>query len=125
MRSLRCNSGFVMVEGIYLITFRGLSGWGQGLLFLRLGKVTGADAQGCLYDGSYTVQSNAIFFDLTLTVPPGVALVTATYPQPIVYTLPFQAVVTLQAMEEQTPFLVTLGPTQVNVIVKRLRSLEA
>src|SRR5579871_5757699 len=112
-----------MSDGIYLMTYRGAAGWGQGLLVLRDGKVTGADAQGGLYDGTFAQQPEGMTFDVQLTVPPGVVLVQGTQPQPTTYTVPFKAFLPYQSIEKELPVLVSLPPGPVNVIVKRLRAL--
>ncbi len=114
-----------MSAGIYLMTYRGAVGWGQGLLVLHQGRVTGADAQGGLYDGTFADQPDDIFLDLTMTVPPGVVLVQGSQPQPITYTVPFRANIPKQSIEQELPVLVSLPPGPVNVIVKRLRALDA
>ena len=41
------------MDGIYSVTFRGAVDWGIGMLVLRKGVVTGADAGGIYYDGHY------------------------------------------------------------------------
>jgi hypothetical protein len=112
-----------MSAGIYLMTYRGAAGWGQGLIVLRAGKVTGADAAGGLYDGTYDTQPKGMTFDLTLTVPPGVVLVQGTQPQPTTYAVPFKAFIPYEAIEKEQPVLVSLPPGPVNAIVKRLRAL--
>lgn len=112
-----------MSDGIYSITFRGLSDWGIGLLLLSGGTITGADAGGVLYDGHYQLSGSNIDLNVTLTVPPGVTLVQGTKPQPTPYTVPITASFPLsQLQSSQAQFLNTpLGP--VNVIFRKLRGV--
>jgi hypothetical protein len=113
-----------MADGIYTMTFRGAVGWGTGMLVLRKGTVTGADAGGALYDGVYEEKPNDIFLDLKMHVPAGVVLVQGTPPRPTPYEVPFKATVPKAAIENSSPVLVQLPPGPINVIVKRLRKLD-
>lgn len=111
------------MEGIYEIRFRGASDWGMGLLHLQGGKITGSDAGGVSYNGTYENQAGALFVKITLTVPPGATLVQGTAPQPRAYEVPFEAKIPKEALENQQPVLVSLPPGPVNVIFKKLRDL--
>ena len=113
------------MDGIYSMTFRGAVGWGMGMLVLRRGKVAGADAQGVRYDGEYSETSDDLRLDLEMVVPPGVSLVQGTPPRPIQYSLPFTATVPRHSIDAASPVLVQLPPGPVNVIVRRLRPLDA
>lgn len=113
-----------MSAGIYVMTYRGAVGWGQGLLHLQGGRVVGADAQGGLYDGIYTSRDDGILFQVEMTVPPGVTLVQGVPPRPTSYVIPFTAYIPFQAIENALPVLVELPPGPVNVIFKLLRKLE-
>ena len=112
------------MEGIYTMTFRGAADWGMGMLVLRGGTVTGADMAGGLYDGRYIELSEALVLEMKMTVPAGVALVQGTPPQDESYDLNFSFEVSKRAIENSEPVLVILPPGPINVIVKRLRSLE-
>jgi len=111
------------VNGIYALTFRGASGLGMGLLELRDGIAAGADAAGATYDGTYVETDQDIRLTLSMTVPPGVALVQGTRPRPVQYSVPFQATFPKTAIETNEPILIDLPPGPVNVIVRRLRTL--
>ena len=112
------------MDGIYVMTFRGAVGWGTGLLVLRRGIVTGADAMGALYDGKYVEQGSDVAFDLKMTVPPGVSLVQGTQPQPTQYVVPIAVKVAKASIANSQPVLLNLPPGPVNVIFKLLRTLD-
>src|SRR5215471_3431336 len=112
------------MDGIYAMTFRGALDWGMGMLVLRRGTVTGADASGVLYDGSYSEAAETIFLDVKMTVPPGVTLVVGTPPQPRSYVVPLNAAVSKSFIENSEPILLHLPVGPVNVILRRLRRLE-
>jgi hypothetical protein len=112
-----------MLDGIYSITFRGRADWGMGLLILQNGVITGADAAGALYDGSYQERGPDVDVKLTLTVPPGVTLVQGTAPQPKQYSVSSQTTLPIRAMLEGKPILMDLPPGPVNVIFRRLRAI--
>src|SRR4051812_1698795 len=112
-----------MIDGIYSINFRGAVTWGQGMLVLQKGAVTGADAAGVMYQGQYSESNEAIVLDLVMTVPPGALLVQGTPPRATAYNVPFKATVPKTSIENSQPVLVSLPPGPVNVIVKRLREL--
>jgi len=113
-----------VVDGIYIMSYRGAIGWGLGMLLLRRGIVTGADMLGGLYDGCYEERPDDLVFDLKMTVPAGVILVQGTRPQPKPYDVPFNAVVPKRAIETHEPVLVQLPPGPVNAIFTLLRPLE-
>jgi hypothetical protein len=118
------NSEILMLDGIYTMTFRGSADWGIGMLVLRGGKVTGADAGGALYDGRYVERPDGLLVEMTMTVPAGLSLVQGTPPQAKPYEVPFNALIPKRALENSEPVLVELPPGPVNVIVRRLRSLD-
>jgi hypothetical protein len=113
-----------VIDGIYTMSYRGAIGWGQGLLLLRRGVVTGVDIVGAFYDGRFVERDEDVSFELKMTVPAGVILVQGTAPQPRPYEVPFNAVVPKRAIETLEPVLVQLAPGPVNVIFKLLRPLE-
>jgi hypothetical protein len=115
-----------MNDGIFTMTYRGVSGdWGMGLLMMRRGTIAGADTTGIIYDGRYTIDQSSLTFQMVMKVPPGVALVQGVPAKPTPYNVQFNASVPLDAIEKSTPVLVQLPPGPVNVILKRLRSLES
>jgi hypothetical protein len=113
-----------MLDGIYSITFRGRADWGIGMLILQRGVITGADAAGVLYDGSYLERGAYLQVKLTLTVPPGATLVQGTLPQPTQYSISSETTLLTKALLEGEPTLVQLPPGPVNVIFRRLRALD-
>jgi hypothetical protein len=113
-----------MLDGIYSITFRGRADWGMGMIILQHGSITGADAMGALYDGSYIDSGANLEIRFTMTVPPGVALVQGTPAQPKAYSISTEATVPKTAFAEGHPVLLQLPPGPVNVIFRRLRQLS-
>lgn len=113
--------GAALFEGIYSITFRGAADWGMGMFILQGGKLTGADAAGVLYDGGYSEQDGQLVLDVTMRVPPGVGLVQGVPPQQKPYDVHFVARIPPEAIETQSPVLLSLPPGPVNVIFRWLR----
>jgi hypothetical protein len=113
--------GDEMVDGIYSITFRGAADWGLGMIVLHGGTVTGADAAGATYDGTYKAEGESVSFRLTMTVPPGVVLVQGTRARPVSYDIPIAASVPAKALENSEPVTLEMPPGPVNVIFRRLR----
>ena len=113
-----------MVDGIYLMTYRGAADWGSGMLLLQNGMVTGADVAGIQYDGSYVETSDSIEVNLVLTVPPGASLVQGVPAQPFTYKIPIKSVLPKSAITKLEPILMELPPGPVNVIFKKLRDLS-
>lgn len=111
-----------MIDGIYSITFRGAADWGIGLLHLQGGLITGADAGGIKYDGSYTISGESVAFHLQMKVPPGATLVQGTPARSMEYTVPVHAVIPRRAFKTGEPVRVELPPGPVNVIFLLLRS---
>ncbi|HXV25225.1 MAG TPA: hypothetical protein VED46_13310 [Alphaproteobacteria bacterium] len=65
-------------EGFYKLEFAGASGVGIGVIVLDTNMVVGCDVGGVVYDGSYerNERTDQLDLKLTLTVPPGMGLVT-------------------------------------------------
>jgi hypothetical protein len=114
-----------MFDGIYSMAYRGHADWGTGMLILQRGVITGADAGGALYDGSYEEHGSYLLLNLTLTVPPGVVLVQGTPAQPKQYSIPIQTELSARALLEGEVASLQLPPGPVNVIFRRLRTLNA
>lgn len=112
------------MDGVYSMTYRGIAGWGGGMLVLLKGTVTGADSDGGLYDGTYQETRDDLILQLTMTVPAGMPLVQGVPPRSTQYTVPFHATVPKRSIEDSSPVLIDLPPGPVNVIVKRLRALS-
>jgi hypothetical protein len=114
-----------MLDGIYSIIFRGRADWGTGMIILQNGVITGADAQGALYDGSYAELGTDLRVDFTMTVPPGVTLVQGTPARPEQYMISARTIFPKRALDSGEPVLMDLPPGPVNVIFRRLRALGA
>jgi hypothetical protein len=114
-----------MLDGIYSIIFRGRADWGTGMMILQRGVITGADAQGGLYDGSYVELGTDLQVDFTITVPPGVTLVQGTPARAEQYTISARTTLPTKALDTGEPVLMELPPGPVNVIFRRLRVLGA
>jgi hypothetical protein len=113
------------MDGIYSITFRGAADWGMGMLILQNGQVTGADASGVTYDGTFVDTGPYIELHVTMSVPPGVALVQGVPAQSKAYTIPINQMIPKSAIETSQAILLQLAPGPVNVIFRRLRTLGA
>lgn len=108
------------MEGFYALYFTGRAGFGNAVLVLKAGIVTGADATGGVYDGNYSWADNEIDIKVVLTVPAGTTLVTgqslsSPLSQTITAKLP-DSFANGQPVAVQTP----MGP--VNVVFKKLRA---
>src|SRR5947209_2412337 len=99
-----------MLDGMYSIIFRGRADWGNGMMILQRGVITGADAHGVLYDGSYAEVGTDLHVDFTMTVPPGVTLVQGTPAQAEQYTISARAIMPTRALDTGEPALMELPP---------------
>ena len=111
-----------MKEGFYSITFMGTAGnVGVGVLVLDTGFIVGVDIGGVRYDGEYKYnpKTEMLDADVTLTVPPGVPLVTGIPPQNKEWSFTFQ--VSFPRETPQTPILVQTPTGPVNVVIRFLR----
>ena len=120
----RGNLGGSVLDGIYSMTFRGAADWGMGMLILQGGLIIGSDAGGVLYDGTYIDRGLEVVVNLKMTVPPGATLVQGTPARSDKYVVPVNAVISKSALEHSLPVLIQLPPGPVNVIFRRLRSLN-
>jgi hypothetical protein len=112
-----------LMGGIYAMYYTGAAGSGHALMIIRNGVVAGADAVGGVLDGTYQeVGDGSLDVAVTLTVPPGVWLVTGApvgqspMSMPITVRLPSDFA-SGNSVQVNTP----TGP--VNVIFKRLRDV--
>lgn len=109
-------------EGFYKFMYEGAAGFGGGILVLDTGFVVGADVTGAEYDGTYKYNPNTNMLDvqITLTVPPGVALVTGMPPSTDEYKIEIGAPF---PREFETPVPIDLDtPTgPVRVVVTKIR----
>jgi len=110
------------MQGFYAVYYTGVAGFGHAVLVINDGIVTGADATGGVYDGSYTIGGKDEFeIEVTLTVPAGATLVTGQslsedFGQTITAKLR-SGFADGQPVPVQTP----MGP--VNAIFKKLRGM--
>ena len=111
-----------MYEGMYSFEYKGVDGAGVGLIVVTAGRVFGSDG-GVQYDGTSRPAAGRqgwIDLHLTLTVPPGVPLVTGMAPQPAEYR--FDLDLAIQARGETRGIVDTpYGP--VGVAVRFLREI--
>ena len=113
------------VDGIYSVTFRGAADWGMGLLMFHRGVITGADASGVTFDGTYrdSDDSSAISAQVKMTVPPGTMLVQGFTSGSEAEEIPFSVRIPKNSMERQDPVRIELPPGPVNAIFRKLRDL--
>ena len=65
------------MNALYLMRFTGAADLGGGVLYIGKYRILGMDTALCRYEGTYTIDGNAINAKATLTVPAnGVILVT-------------------------------------------------
>jgi hypothetical protein len=113
-----------VIDGIYSMTYRGAADWGIGMLILRRSTITGSDATGVLYDGTYQDNGDNLDIRLTMTVPPGVTLAQGTPAQPTAYSVPINLSIPTRALSTGETVLMELPPGPVNIIFRMLRSLS-
>ena len=105
-----------MYEGMYLVEYVGREGFGLAVLVFEAGYIFGHDGQ-VHYDGTYEPSRSdpiRIDLDLTLTVPPGAALVQGVPPQPAEYRFSIRATIPAQGgtnLRVETPY----GPVACNI----------
>ncbi len=54
------------MEGFYAIYYTGTAGFGHAVLIFKDETITGADATGGIYDGSYSIGDGTIDFQVDL-----------------------------------------------------------
>lgn len=110
------------MEGFYAVYYTGAAGFGHAVLAIRDGILSGADAAGGVYDGTYKLgEAGAVSIEVTLTVPAGATLVTGqTLPSPYNQTIKAELPVNF-AGGQPVPMQTPLGP--VNAIFKKLRGM--
>ncbi|MDF2142822.1 hypothetical protein [Paenirhodobacter sp. CAU 1674] len=110
------------MEGFYAVYYTGVSGFGHAVLVIEDGVVTGADATGGVYDGTFSIGAEGtISIEVTLTVPAGTTLVTGqTLPSPCSQTIKAELPANF-AGGQPVPMQTPLGP--VNAIFKKLRGM--
>ncbi len=111
-----------MKEGFYSITYVGETGdVGFGIITLDTEVIVGADVAGGRYDGEYKYNPKTEMLDasITLTVPPGIPLVTGVPPQDKEWSFTFQA--SFPRETPKTPVLVQTPIGPVNVEIRFLR----
>lgn len=112
------------MDGIYAMYFTGAVGSGHGLIMLSAGTITGADAAGVLYDGSYSLNPDRTLLtgSLTMQVPSGTSLVTGASAgeAPLTFEVPLSLPANLG---NGRPLPLKMATGTVNVIFKKLREL--
>ncbi len=110
------------MNGIYVMYFTGATGSGHGLLLLQNGTITGADAAGVTYDGTYRLEGDNLVGTLKMIVPAGTSLVTgaAAGSSPLTFDIPL----TLPSnFADGMPRILSMPTGPVNIIFRRLRDL--
>ena len=117
--NIQLYGGF-MLGGFYAIFFTGSTGYGMGMLALKNGIVTGADAAGGLYDGTYAEFSQGAKAKIRMTFPPGASLVTGALAG--TQALSFEIEVDLPPeLNSELPVPIKTPTGTVNVIFRKLR----
>jgi hypothetical protein len=108
-------------EGFYLVSFTGHFDSGSAIMVLDSGNIVGADVGGCQYDGIYqsNEETGLIEASITLTVPPGTALVVGVPAQSHEWQLKFTATFKSEMPEHIIRVETSKGP--VNALIKFLR----
>lgn len=110
------------MQGFYALYYTGIAGFGHAVLVMNDGIITGADVTGGVYDGTYTVENDAIDIKVDFVVPSGATLVTG---QSLMEPLKQSVTANLSlhfADGHPVPINTPMGP--VNVIFKKLRSIK-
>lgn len=115
-----------MLNGFYAIYFTGVTGSGIGIIAASNGVLSGADAAGGIYDGTYQQNATTKQYDakIKLTVPPGTSLVTGA----LAGTQPMSIdIVTIlpENLGNNHPVTIDTPTGKVNVIFKKLRDFPA
>jgi hypothetical protein len=113
-----------MENALYAMYYTGISGSGLGIAAFVNGVVSGADATGGIYDGTYSVdEGGAVSGKIRMSIPAGVNLVTGggNSPNPYSIEFPFQLSPNLGDGE---PVMVHLPLGPVNISFRKLRSLS-
>ena len=109
-------------EGFWQIEFRGKDDYGVGVIVLDTLMVVGTDTTGAIYDGSYEYnpRTDKIDMELTLTVPPGVALAKGQPAQDRETRMEIKCSLP-RDLGHETPVPVKTPTGTVNVIFKKIR----
>jgi hypothetical protein len=85
------SKGGITMNGFYAVYYTGKTGSGFAVIVFKDGIITGADMSGGLYDGQYTISEDGRILEgtITLTVAPGVSLVTGAPVSHVSYTQQF------------------------------------
>lgn len=80
----------MVTNGFYRIVYGGPAGSGIGVLAITDGKIVGVDGGGGVFDGTYSEDpaKGTVTFDLDVTVPPNMPLVTGERARPEAWKLP-------------------------------------
>jgi hypothetical protein len=111
------------MNGFYSLVFRGLHDWGMAILVLKDGLICGTDTNAVEIDGMYRLNGDALAVDVTITVPPGVALVQGLPAQPTTYQIPIKASFPLSRIGTSEPTLIHTPAGPLNTLLRKLRDL--
>lgn len=115
-----------MLDGFYALYYTGRTGSGFGVIVFKGGIVTGADVNGGVYDGKYTINDDQKIFEgaIKLTLPPGVPMVTGAAPSQTSYTQEFPISLPLD-LDPTHPVQVQTPTGPVNIILKKIRDFPS
>lgn len=115
-----------MIEGFYSIAFTGAAGSSIGILVLTNGIVTGADAGGATYDGSYVenAKTGSLDAEVTMNAPAGVAPVQTGIPLSTPVKIPINTAFPRDLGAEKPVRIETpIGP--INIVFKKIRDFPS
>ncbi|SOC27660.1 hypothetical protein [Stappia indica] len=109
------------MEGFYALYYTGVAGFGHAVLVMRQGIISGADATGGVYDGTYSTVDDTTEAAVKLTVPAGATLVTGqTLSEPLTQNI---SATLNSSFADGHPVAIRTPMGPVNVIFKKLRNL--
>jgi hypothetical protein len=116
---------FVMANGIYLVSYTGIAGFGAASCVFLNGEIFGADVTGGEYHGSYKVADGRVAGVINLHVPANVQLVTGALSD-MPYTIPIDFTIPAGMRDQQTVQITVKLPTgAVNANIKKVKTLPA
>jgi Helix-turn-helix len=110
-------------NGLYKIDFAGRAGWGDGVLVLQNGAVTGCDIGNVQYDGAYSFDNGKRVnkIELTIAVPPYGELVTGFIAGASGAKLP--VIAECSRPDPETDFVASVNGQKVIGKIRKLRTL--
>ncbi len=115
-----------MLNGFYAIYFTGVTGSGIGIIAATNGILTGADAAGGIYEGTYKQNPATKQYDakIKLTVPAGTSLVTGAFAGAHPMSIDIVTVLP-ENLGNQHPVTIQTPTGAVNVIFRKLRDFPS